>query len=520
MEPPRNRRSFVTAFCILAASAACLFVAAPASGFAVNKFIAPSGAEPYPLVLSDITALDSQVLTDFMSNHVAGRYYSNGTWTNPDSSCWSCLDSAATAAAVLYRQGGETDPTLLNTAVQTYNNAITFEEQPTGFFRGNPSTSGPLTTEFLLVELGTTYFELHDRLSQTTKASWSSAVQRAADYLISSGQTSWYANGNIQLRLAEDMWLAWKITGFGRFDVAYEHEWTFAMSPPQTRWPGFGLHITKSPARADGSDGSAYLAESNGGTPGFDPMYTMTQLDTATSMWILSRDPRDLRLMNMLLNQLLPRVSSMWTLDATGGTRKDTVLPFYDVAPEVLFADGDRPDLALGATLQLWRLEVEFTNTGDYDNPNYYKGLSGWVSMLLLNNQWPNGIVASPALFGIAPRTALTPRVVIAPRTPAISTLSKPGLTVTVAGIPTGSTIRVTVSPVSEASSRAPRVDVIGSATGRVGRSDRLTLHVRSRNERWASQPNSAARLALRLTVSSHGYGRRSIIRLLELRAS
>ena len=61
--------------------------------------------------------------------------------------------------------------------------------------------------------------------------------------------------------------------------------------------------------------------------------------------------------MNLLLNQLL-RVNSIWTLDAMGGTRKNSVLPFYDVAPEVLVADGQRPDLALGAAVQLWRLEL------------------------------------------------------------------------------------------------------------------------------------------------------------------
>ena len=79
-----------------------------------------------------------------------------------------------------------------------------------------------------------------------------------------------------------------------------------------------------------------------------------------------------------------------------GGTRKNSVLPFYDVAPEVLVADGQRPDLALGAAVQLWRLEWEFTNTSLYDNPNYYKGLSGWVSMVLVNQQWPNGILDPP----------------------------------------------------------------------------------------------------------------------------
>ena len=77
-------------------------------------------------------------------------------------------------------------------------------------------------------------------------------------------------------------------------------------SPAQPRWAGFGLHITRRPTRADGSNGRANRAESGGGKPGYDPEYTMTQLDNTTEMGILSRDPRYLRLMNLLLDQLLP----------------------------------------------------------------------------------------------------------------------------------------------------------------------------------------------------------------------
>ena len=381
--------------CLLVAGAAAV-AANAADAFSVNEWHPPTSPTPHSQEISDITALDAQVLNDFTTDRVAGRYFARGAWTNPDTGCWSCLDSAGTAAAVLYRQTGDSNARLFNIATSTFNTVIRTKQLPDGSFAGTPNTNGPIETEFLLVELGITDLELRDQLDRTTQANWSDAIRRAADFLIKSGQTMWYANGNIQLRLVEDLWLAWKITGLSRFGTAYETEWSFAMSPPQPRWAGFGLHVTRRPTRADGSNGRAYLAESGGGKPGYDPEYTMTQLDNTTEMWILSRDPRYLRLMNLLLDQLLPRVNSIWTLDAMGGTRKNSVLPFYDVAPEVLVADGQRPDLALGAAVQLWRLEWEFTNTSLYDNPNYYKGLSGWVSVVLLNQQWPNGILDPP----------------------------------------------------------------------------------------------------------------------------
>jgi hypothetical protein len=345
----------------------------------------------YSRSVDTVAALDRQVLANFMGLAPNDpRWYRNGVWYEPGSDCFWCLDAAATAAAVLSRETAPADPQLLSVAEQTLNREIDAYQQPDGSW----SETG-IVTGFVSVELGTSYLELQDLLDPATKAKWAAAIRHAADFIVSSKNLIWYTNGNVNLRNAATMWLAWKITGDPQYQADYENEWSFTVSPPQARWPGFGLQLTRVPTKADGSDGAGYLAESGGGAPGFDPEYTMTQLDGATGMWVLSRDPRWLRLMNLLFNQLRPRLDSSFTLDATGGTRFSGKIPFYSAGLAVLYNSGGRPDLAALVPGDLARVEAEFTNTGNYTSQNFYRGLSGWLSMIVLDRQRPNGLPGS-----------------------------------------------------------------------------------------------------------------------------
>jgi hypothetical protein len=345
----------------------------------------------YSRSVDAIAALDRQVLANFMGLAPNDpRWYRGGVWYEPGSDCFWCLDAAATAAAVLSRETAPADPQLLSVAEQTLNGEIDSYQQPDGSW----DETG-IVTGFVSVELGTSYLDLQDVLDPATKAKWAAAIRRAADFIVNSKNLTWYTNGNVNLRNAATMWLAWKITGDPQYEADYENEWNFTMSPPQTRWPGFGLQLTRVPTKADGSDGAGYLAESGGGTPGFDAEYTMTQLDGATGMWVLSRDPRWLRLMNLFFNQLHPRLDGSFTLDATGGTRFSGKIPFYSGGLAVLYNSGDRPDLAALVPGDLARLEAEYTNTGNYTSQNFYRGLSGWLSMIVLDRQRPNGLTGS-----------------------------------------------------------------------------------------------------------------------------
>jgi hypothetical protein len=348
--------------------------------------------------LRAVAALDHTVLENFMTERASGRYYDEGLWHNPTSQngCWWCLDSAGTAAAILSQRHEADSSALVSVAEATYTRAIAENQLPDGAFQSEGKPEG-ITTGFELIEVGIAYLELEHVLPAATRVSWQLAIERAADYLMACGDMSWYVNGNVQLHQVEDMWLAWQITGAERFHVAYEAEWTFTISPPQSRWGGFGMQITRAPSRPDGSDGSGYLAESGGGAPGFDPEYTMLQLDYATSLWVLTHEQRYLWLANLLFNQLQPLVNSSGILNATGGTRRNDMLPFFSMGSVVLLDSGDRPDLAQFVATQLPEVTSQYESRSIYGNLNFYRGLSIWLSVPLLFEQWPNGLGAAKA---------------------------------------------------------------------------------------------------------------------------
>lgn len=324
------------------------------------------------------------------------RYYAGGVWhANDGPPCWYCYDGAAVGAATLSQQGG--GRSLARVALATFNEAISRHQLSSGAFAdpNGQAQADSVGTGFFTVELGISFLELRTTLDPTTRARWNAAVRKAAAYLISSGDTTWYINGNVNLRQTEVMWLAWTITHQRRFLNAYNSEWAFTIAPSQQRWPGFGLHITKRAARPDGYGGEAYLAESDGGAPGFDPSYTDAQLDTATDLYVLTRDPRYLRLMNLLFDKLRPRINANWILNAERGSRKSYMMPFMDPAVSVLAASGSRPDLVPDVSAQLDLVASEYRAEATFTNVNFYKGFESWLSMPLLNREWPQGMAPS-----------------------------------------------------------------------------------------------------------------------------
>jgi len=441
-------------------------------------------------LLHQLESTENEVVQSYMgkSSPNPPRYYSDGQWYAPEGpECWNCYDSAGTAAAVLSDQGlgGEE---YARVAIETTDTAIADHQAPDGAFEGSASADAGLTTGFYAVELALNYFELRKALPAATRARWAASLAAAAEYLINSGDTTWYINGNVNLRQTEVLWLAWQVTGNPYFKQQYEQEWAFTIAPPQSRWPGFGLQITTAPTAADGSNGAGYLAESGGGAPGFDPEYTMVQLGTATSMYIFSREARWLRLMNLFYNQIIPLVEvtppphSVWNLNATQGARKDELTPFITSALYVLVSGGVRPELEEGLPAQFTTIEDTFHGAMTFTNATLYKDVGGELTMPILDAQWPSGVSGeeSPpegasSEDGVegrcAPCPSTPPEVPAATTTPEETTSLRalgPGLSASSAATPLLAAERA--RPVVKSAHKRPRASRASCARARRGK--------------------------------------------------
>ena len=239
-------------------------------------------------------------------------------------------------------------------AVQTFNTLIEEHQQPNGSFTAVAGTANPqspdIDTMFFVTNLGMALWALRSQLSAEQASYWSDAITGGANYLIASGNLTWYTNGNIVIGNALAMELAYCASGESQYQTDYEAALSFAIAPPQSRWPGFGLIYTTVPTQANGSDGAAYFAESGGGAPGFDADYTQLQLDQLCRLYLVTDSPEILRLIQLLFNQEWPLVNtSNWTLNASGGTRhpqSDFYVGFTTPALELLAVFGGRTDLS------------------------------------------------------------------------------------------------------------------------------------------------------------------------------
>ena len=249
----------------------------------------------------------------------------------------------------------------------------------------------------------------------------------------------WYINGNVNLAETETEYLAWRLTGESAYHDAYERSWTFTISPPQTRWPGYGLQTIKAPTKADGSDGAAYLAEAGAGGLGYDPEYTGVQLDAASRLYALTRDERFLKLSNMLLNQIRPRIDATGSLDTSGGTRHteaNRAVPFLSPGPSVVSFLGGRNDLNQLLSEQALRISKEYAQFLSQWHPNFYRGVGLWLSVAYAatrdgQNASPSGgittttnPVAVPTTTP-APTPAATKPVVVAKAPPSKQEVAK-----------------------------------------------------------------------------------------------
>jgi hypothetical protein len=355
---------------------------------------APRGG-PATLNSSDSAQAPLFKFTRYLVDNLAARTYPgdvqffDGQWRSGDPNCWTCSTGPGAAAAALAGVPGSMSSRYRHLAEQTFDDAITRYVQPDGSFQSaaDKSSGAELQTIFFGVELGEAYLQLRGSLGRPRRQQWQQALANAAHYLIrQAGALTFYVNGNINLQITELLYDAWQATGAPDLRKAYDASWTFLLHPgPQHR--GFGLHITQPYHRPDGSDGRGYLAESAGSNPGFDADYTQFQSDEAARLYVASRDPRALLLLNLLTNQLLTRRTDAWLLDTSYGSRHPAphrFIPFTTPGIAVLAWLGRRRDLRRYLPGQFQQVRLTMCGGLTYSSANLYRAVGNEVSVFLV----------------------------------------------------------------------------------------------------------------------------------------
>ena len=350
---------------------------------------------------------ESLTLLAQKSSDEDSQYFEKGVWHFKNmAKDWPVQGGPGTAAAVLWKwreKHGQTSDAATKTqqawlhrvAVETFDRAIRDHQNPDGSF-ANPQKPD---THFFALELATTYLELGDSLDAGTRRRWLDTLIAQVDYLIQRNDLpnaalsgwkatdGWYINGNIELGKAELVYLLWKATGAQKYKDLYETQWRHTLAPDPRRWKGCGLVYLRQPTKEDGSDGAAYLTETGGGAPGYDGDYTQLQLTVASRLYVASRDPRVLRLINLLVNAILPHVDQKtWILDATHGSRHSLKTPFHSCGLAVAAWFCGRADLAplladqfgKGTKPMHWGNAVQ-----NWGSPGIYRSYGNNVAVLL-----------------------------------------------------------------------------------------------------------------------------------------
>jgi hypothetical protein len=103
------------------------------------------------------------------------------------------------------------DPQYRADSITTFDELISVQQQPNGALFSQ-STGGDIDTMFFAVNLGTAALLLNPTPGETAN-DWAAVTAKAADYLISNKNLTWYTNGNICIGNALVMALAYRLAG-------------------------------------------------------------------------------------------------------------------------------------------------------------------------------------------------------------------------------------------------------------------------------------------------------------------
>lgn len=276
-------------------------------------------------------------------------------WTNGPTWGRTQISAAPGLAAVAYIRGYGVGHWTVDTAVKVLDYAVSVQLPSGDFINDGTPNSG-----FVVGDFGEAIPLLRGKVAQAKIDAWTASMVAGAQWLWDHEQ-AWYANGNLELCDLLAFELTYRVTRDATWATRREaqYEWTVSPDPAvSSSATGHSLVYVQRPRRADGRDGKAFLTEDNGGNPdppGYDPAYTQLQLGNAVRWWQYSRDPRALRIVNLLHNQLMDRVNTTtWLLDATGGTRLNTTDPWWTPATPMLVWGGHRPDIEATRPASVW----------------------------------------------------------------------------------------------------------------------------------------------------------------------
>ncbi|WP_153040519.1 hypothetical protein [Actinoplanes sp. TFC3] len=347
-----NKTAGKTKACLVAALALSITLSQPSLAQAATK--AKTKAKPKTAVTAKaatvLSASDLRMVNFVDSTMKTMRAKAPvgvqpGTW-NDSGACWRC--DAGPALALASVSALTQDPVRRAEAETILDAELRTHRQTNGSFGTTPAGSD-IDTMFFANTLGVSALLLKPSMDAAKYGDWSAAVAKAADFLIANGNLAWYTNGNITIGNALTMALAYRLTGNAKYSKAYETAITFAVSPPQSRWPGRGLVYTTRGVRTDGLDSSGYFTEEGSGKVGWDPEYTMVQMDHLSVLYLMNGDVRVRGYLNVLANQMDSRISkATYFLDTSGGTRRPQMgrlFPFDTGAWSVMANLGGRADL-------------------------------------------------------------------------------------------------------------------------------------------------------------------------------
>lgn len=303
------------------------------------------------------------------------QFFQAGVWNYANAACFPCQDGPASLSAAIFAVTQNTAYLSLSSA--TVAASIAAHKNADGSL-GDETTPDPI---FFLDEIGFSCWETLAAVTPTQRTLCQETMRRGADWLISSGNANWYANGNIvAAQVAVFLW-AYRVTQDAKYLTQYNTELAFLQNPPQVgNNIGFGLHLT--------SPTTGYLAERGAGGTGYDGDYTQLSLSTLARVYAVNHDPAILNLCNLLFNTLWSHTNPLtFVLDASGGTRHSLQEPLWTGAMGVLAYQGGRADLMplLSAQLETATYPTFVGNASqNWGNPGLYRDQGIDLGALLL----------------------------------------------------------------------------------------------------------------------------------------